>query len=186
MKSLLVILGLLVAASQVYNFRMQISATVMFEFVVELWTYVGSEHVELRTEVTCQFTGNTEDKWHVIRELKCISNKNYFILANNSIALKLLKPNSLSSLHQTHNKKSYRCHKECHAWHSVLSNLCLTIVWLHSRNVALFVTISISLETVDVMAWAENLCHCVMIGKSYFYMQSQNLGKNYYGTATCI
>jgi len=22
----------------------------------------GSEHAELRTEVTCQFTGNTEDK----------------------------------------------------------------------------------------------------------------------------
>ena len=65
----------------------------------------GSEHGELRTEVTCQFTGNTEDKWPVIRKLKCISNINKFILANNSLALKLLKPNSLSSLHQTHNKK---------------------------------------------------------------------------------
>jgi len=36
----------------------------------------GLEHAELRTDVTCQFTGNTEDKWHVLRELKYISNKN--------------------------------------------------------------------------------------------------------------
>jgi len=25
----------------------------------------GSEHAVLRTDMTCQFKGNTEDKWHV-------------------------------------------------------------------------------------------------------------------------
>jgi len=57
-----------------------------------------SKHAELKTEMTCQFTVNTEKRWHMIRELKYISNKNWFILANNSLALKLLKPKSLSSL----------------------------------------------------------------------------------------
>jgi len=59
----------------------------------------ATEHANLRAEVTCQFTDDTEDKWHMIREMKYITNKKYFILANNSLALKLLKPNSLSSLH---------------------------------------------------------------------------------------
>jgi len=36
----------------------------------------GSKHAELRTEVTCQFTDNTEKKWHMMRKLKYISNKN--------------------------------------------------------------------------------------------------------------
>jgi len=36
----------------------------------------GSEHAELRTGLTCCYTDNTEDKCHVIRELKYISNKN--------------------------------------------------------------------------------------------------------------
>jgi len=58
----------------------------------------GSKHAELKTEVTCQFTDNTENKWHIIRDLKYTSNKNEFILANNSLELKILKPNSLSSL----------------------------------------------------------------------------------------
>jgi len=36
MKSLVVILGLLVAAVQVYNFKIQIFMTVIFEFTIEL------------------------------------------------------------------------------------------------------------------------------------------------------
>ena len=40
MKSLVVILGLLVAAVQVYNFKIQLSMTVMFEFAIELCTNV--------------------------------------------------------------------------------------------------------------------------------------------------
>jgi len=36
MKSLVVILGLLVAAVQVYNFKIQIFMTVIFEFAIEL------------------------------------------------------------------------------------------------------------------------------------------------------
>jgi len=40
MKSLVVILGLLVAAVQVYNFKIQLFMTVIFEFTIELWMYV--------------------------------------------------------------------------------------------------------------------------------------------------
>ena len=40
MKSVVVILGLLVAAVQVNNFKIQLSTTVIFEFAIELWTYV--------------------------------------------------------------------------------------------------------------------------------------------------
>jgi len=40
MKSLVVILGLLVAAVQVYNFKIQLFMAVIFEFRIELWTYV--------------------------------------------------------------------------------------------------------------------------------------------------
>jgi len=36
MKSLVVILGLLVAAVQVYNFKIQIFVTAIFEFAIEL------------------------------------------------------------------------------------------------------------------------------------------------------
>jgi hypothetical protein len=36
MKSLLFILGLLVVAIQVYNFKIQLSTTVIFEFTIEL------------------------------------------------------------------------------------------------------------------------------------------------------
>jgi hypothetical protein len=98
MRSLVVILGLLVTAVQVNTFKIQI-------YYCNIWisnwimNICGSEHAELRTEVTCQYTHNTEGKWHVIRELKYISNKNYFILVNNSLALKPLKPNLLSSMH---------------------------------------------------------------------------------------
>jgi len=40
MKSLVVILGLLVAAVQVHNFKIWIFMTVMFEFAIELWKFV--------------------------------------------------------------------------------------------------------------------------------------------------
>jgi hypothetical protein len=42
----------------------------------------------IKNRMTYQFTDNTEDKCHVIRELKYITNKSKFILANNSLALK--------------------------------------------------------------------------------------------------
>ena len=40
MKSLVVILGLLVAALQVNNFKINLFMTVLFELAIELWTYV--------------------------------------------------------------------------------------------------------------------------------------------------
>jgi len=40
MKSLVVILGLLVAAVQVNNFKMQLFITVIFELAIEVWTFV--------------------------------------------------------------------------------------------------------------------------------------------------
>jgi len=40
MKSLVFILGLLVAAVQVYNFKIRLFMTVLFELAIELWTYV--------------------------------------------------------------------------------------------------------------------------------------------------
>jgi len=40
MKSLVVTIGLFVAALQVYNFKKQIFLTILFELAIELWTYV--------------------------------------------------------------------------------------------------------------------------------------------------
>ena len=40
MKKLVVILGLFVAAVQVYNFKIQLFMTVIFEFAIELLIYV--------------------------------------------------------------------------------------------------------------------------------------------------
>ena len=40
MKSLVFTLGLLVAAVQVYNFKIRLFMTVLFELAIELWTYV--------------------------------------------------------------------------------------------------------------------------------------------------
>jgi len=40
MKSLVVIFGLLVAAVQVNNFKIQLFMTVIFELAIELWTFV--------------------------------------------------------------------------------------------------------------------------------------------------
>jgi len=40
MKSLVVILGLLLAAVQVSNFKVELFMTVIIELIIELWTYV--------------------------------------------------------------------------------------------------------------------------------------------------
>ena len=65
MKSLVVILGLLVAAVQVNNFKIQTFMTVLLELAIELWIYVvqNMQNKEQKWLVSSQVTLKTSEMW---------------------------------------------------------------------------------------------------------------------------